>query len=182
MNKFISFIVPPLPDELLYSWVLRLAKANCMSPKTFYKTYFGENNMQGTYYIPVDIRKGFLNFYDALRTKQDAAELYLQMSTLGFETLSWSLRAQTQLVNVVFRPINQLYQGRHPLFSNFYMCPECIKEDIKKHGEAYIHRSHQITGVTTCHKHHCALHLIKLNCESKYDFVNNNFDIVLMLH
>lgn len=176
MSKFIPFVIHPLPDELLYSWVLRLAKANCMSPKTFYKTYFGKNNMQGTYYVPVDIRKGFLNFYDALRTKQDAAELYLQMSTLGFETLSWSLRAQTQLVNVVFRPINQFYQGRNPLFSNFHMCPECIKEDIKKHGEAYIHRSHQLTGVTICHKHHCALHLIKLNCASEYDFVNMEFD------
>lgn len=32
-------------------------------------------------------------------------------------------------------------------------CPECFKEDIEKHGEAYWHRVHQIQCVKVCPKH-----------------------------
>jgi len=38
---------------------------------------------------------------------------------------------------------------------NLYYCPLCIEEDIKKVGEPYFHRKHQLEGVMTCHKHGC---------------------------
>ena len=36
-------------------------------------------------------------------------------------------------------------------------CFECVKSDEDTYGEAYWHRSHQITGVKVCHKHRCWL-------------------------
>jgi len=35
----------------------------------------------------------------------------------------------------------------------FRFCPKCIEEDINKYGEAYWHRSHQVTGVFMCPIH-----------------------------
>ncbi len=32
-------------------------------------------------------------------------------------------------------------------------CPQCVKSDEEKNGEAYWHRSHQIVGVRICHIH-----------------------------
>ncbi len=36
-------------------------------------------------------------------------------------------------------------------------CPICALEDRKQYGETYWHRSHQMTGVDICPKHHCFL-------------------------
>jgi len=38
-----------------------------------------------------------------------------------------------------------------------HMCPQCLVQDEQEHGCAYIHRSHQIPGVTVCWKHTCKL-------------------------
>ncbi len=32
-------------------------------------------------------------------------------------------------------------------------CPHCAREDIKKHGVAYWHRTHQVPGIEACHLH-----------------------------
>lgn len=34
-----------------------------------------------------------------------------------------------------------------------WACPECLEEDRKKYGVAYLHRAHQIPGVYSCWKH-----------------------------
>lgn len=36
-------------------------------------------------------------------------------------------------------------------------CPLCVEEDIKKYGETYWHRLHQIPGVNYCSLHDCSL-------------------------
>ena len=37
------------------------------------------------------------------------------------------------------------------------ICPICAAEDRARYGEAHWHRSHQIEGIGTCHKHGCRL-------------------------
>ena len=39
----------------------------------------------------------------------------------------------------------------------FRFCPDCLKEDLEKHGETYWHRLHQIQGVVFCPVHKVAL-------------------------
>ena len=36
-------------------------------------------------------------------------------------------------------------------------CPECVREDIEKYGEAYWHRLPQLPGVKLCPKHGCSI-------------------------
>jgi hypothetical protein len=33
------------------------------------------------------------------------------------------------------------------------VCRQCIRDDLKRHGESYWHRSHQLPGVHICLKH-----------------------------
>lgn len=37
--------------------------------------------------------------------------------------------------------------------SNLFFCPDCAVEELKKYGQAYFHRLHQIEGVIICDKH-----------------------------
>lgn len=49
------------------------------------------------------------------------------------------------------------------LFKNIGIsyCPQCIAEDRKVYGEAYLHRIHQIDGNFICVKHKCLLKIFK---------------------
>lgn len=48
--------------------------------------------------------------------------------------------------------------GHQTVFhSNFACCPMCVAEEQEQLGFAYWHRSHQLDGVATCHRHGCDL-------------------------
>lgn len=165
MNKFIPIIVAPYQDEFLYSWVMRLANANKLSVPLFFETYFGKECFS-KFVLPIDIRKGFSSFYNFLNCTIPVSELYLSLSTLQFELLSYPPKMQTKFINPIFRKENNIYTIKEYLMTDFRMCKECMKEDKELFGETYIHRSHQLSGVCVCHKHHTPLFIQKRN--SKY--------------
>lgn len=170
MINFIPNVIPPFPDELLYSWVLRLAKANGLPPIVFFGMYFGQNRFSANSYIPVDIRRGFIDFYESLNIDIPASELYLNLSTTQFELLAYPPKLQIKVINNVFRKESGLNCTQHYFMSDFNMCPECMKEDVETFGEVYIHRSHQLTGVKVCHKHHTPLLKQYQNRQSIYNY------------
>lgn len=45
-----------------------------------------------------------------------------------------------------------------PLLQFLRFCPDCLKEDEKRYGEAYWHRLHQTAGVLVCPHHDIPLH------------------------
>lgn len=58
---------------------------------------------------------------------------------------------------------------------NIKVCPICYKEDIEKHGEAYIHRNYQVPGTYICSSH--GEHLYKYSIPSnlyEYEYVDIN--------
>ena len=106
--SFIPIIIEPYPDEQLYSWVIRLANANGVSVPLFFETYFGKECLRKFSKIPVDMRKGFNSFYDSLNCAVSASELYLSLSTIQFELLSYPQKMQTKLINPIFRKENKV--------------------------------------------------------------------------
>ncbi len=42
--------------------------------------------------------------------------------------------------------------------NRYKYCPQCVKEDIDRNGEAYFHRLHQMRGILVCEKHGCKLY------------------------
>lgn len=45
--------------------------------------------------------------------------------------------------------------------NGFKYCPQCIDEDKKEYGKAYLHRLHQIDGNFICNKHKCLLQIFE---------------------
>ena len=97
MESLISNIIPPLPDELLYSWVIRLAKVNGMPPLLFYRTYF-QNGDSKCKAIPTDIKSGFLNFLNAIQYDNAPHKLYFGLTTMSLDLSALTQKNQNDII------------------------------------------------------------------------------------
>lgn len=153
---FIPVGKKPYPDELLYSWIHRLATANSLLLKDFLIEYLGKKNATVNSLQP-DVRREFVGLYDSLLKKPDMVELFLSVSTFPFEAMFMTEGQQTKYVNNVFTEKSNINTISNGIFQQLHVCQECAKEDIATYGEAYLHRIHHLSGVKVCPKHHCTL-------------------------
>lgn len=176
MTDFIPIVVEPYPDELLFSWVRRLADRNVLHIETFFKKYFGNCLGKGNV-IPIDIRRGYLSFCNALNCDIDKMDLYFQLSTAKYELMFYPQKIQTRILHQITRPESNLNKAGQYFIRELRVCKECMHEDEEKYGEFYIHRSHQLSGICACHKHHTKLYIAnryvgKQYRKQLYDFDN----------
>lgn len=162
------------PDELLYSWINRLATTNGVLIKDFTDAYLGQTK-QKKGDLPYDIRNGFSSLCNAFYIKPDSIDLYMSTSTLGFESMFMTEGRQTKVVCNIFEPKSIINTASSSLFQNVKICPECKKEDIEEYGETYLHRHHQLTGVVTCYKHYCRLHAFQGINGCACDYVEKDY-------
>lgn len=161
----IPVVKPLYPDELLYSWIFRLAKANGLKCHFFTAAYMEDiNGKAGA--VPYDVRRGFLSLYKNLSLDMDISELYLKTSVFPYESIAMSEWQQMRYINNVFYRKDALNPLVNPFFNTINICPECVKADKVMFGESYIHRSHQLSGIYTCHKH--SVRLMKYNGKSDH--------------
>ena len=165
MKEFIPIVLNPYPDELLFSWLTRLANANCISFLDFYKKFFDNNTISNT--ISIESKGNFLNFHNSLACNVPADELYLQLSTLSVESIAYTKSRQIKLVQDIFQPTKNTSKITSLFIRHVRFCEDCVKEDVEKYGEFYIHRSHQISGVCVCHKHKTSL--VQSKVKTKFD-------------
>ncbi|MHB8130480.1 MAG: TnsD family Tn7-like transposition protein [Mobilitalea sp.] len=61
----------------------------------------------------------------------------------------------------------------------FRFCPHCMEDDMQTYGEAYWHRSHQVTGAFMCHLHKEAIYdsLVPLRGNYKQNYISASFDV-----
>lgn len=174
MKNFIPVVIEPYPDELLFSWVNRLAKSNGLSLVQFFTAYFGEHNLAKGESVPIDIRRGYLDFFKALDCgdEVDAMDLYFQLSTAHFELSFYPPKQQLRPLHNILRPENGLNTPTPYFITKQRVCLECMREDEEKYGEYYIHRSHHLSGVAACHKHGTPLYEVHKQSKEKnvYDF------------
>ena len=146
------------PDELMYSWVCRLAKANGLTLKEFYREYMGDENVE-YYSLNYDLKRNFAFLCERMYMQNYMVKLFLNTTTFRFEAMMMTEEQQAKIVNSVFGIQNKLNAPVYNMVKNINICPECMKEDIEKFGEPYLHCSHQLFGVQTCYKHKCLLHV-----------------------
>lgn len=149
----IPVMTKPYPDELLYSWLHRLASLNGLYFYNFMSAYVMNSQTSAKTVFPFDIRNGFDIFYKNAQLDVDEASLYLQMSTLSYECLAMEVGAQSKVVSNVFYPFDLINTPANTFIDKANVCPDCLKEDILLYGEPYLHRAHQLSGVCKCHKH-----------------------------
>lgn len=149
----IPVMTKPYPDELLYSWLHRLASLNGLYFYNFMSAYVMNSQTSAKTVFPFDIRNGFDIFYKNAQLDVDEASLYLQMSTLSYECLAMEEGAQSKVVSNVFYPFDLINTPANTFIDKVNVCPDCLKEDSTIYGEPYLHRAHQLSGVCRCHKH-----------------------------
>lgn len=150
MGAILSFFPAPLPDEAIISQVARyhILRAH-RSEQLTYEELFNAPPFSLTFWVPP--------YMDRLANK---------LSGDAEENLGDLLESSTLLP--LFRVFGKGIQGEEAgnLKIGFvaprrivgesgttHICPSCIVEDAEEYGSPYIHRAHQIPGVTACWKH-----------------------------
>lgn len=155
-------LIEPYDDELLYSWLHRLAEANAFNDSF--------SMFKHTFILPgagsrTDVRYDDLyflgNVFSAAHLKaEEIYNLLDQHSMYGAMTPFYTEGAQAWQLLLRFyayRKYPMILQSGIGTISELHYCPECQKEDAAKYGKMYPHRIHQIPGMKVCPKHGCLL-------------------------
>ena len=156
--SYIPSCSQPFRDELLFSWLHRLADENNLPFDLFATVYLGHNNPRMPSYFVYDSAVEIQEFYRHQLCFSSKKELFLSTGVFQFESAFLTEGEQTHYINKCFRPAYALkpYKNRS-LIHTCKICPECLKEDRMAHGKGYLHRAHHLSGVQTCYKHKCLL-------------------------
>ncbi|MGM9960934.1 MAG: TniQ family protein [Allobaculum sp.] len=166
MDKF-ALSIPPKDDELMISYLARLAMVNQSSSlSVFLTTYMNKRNnnvsiaKQNYGNFRLDCNDQFSSFFEATPAIIDRVAFYLEHSSYPALAPFLSSGMQTAYINDAFRRKGRFEQLQPPLTStikSLKICPECRKEELKKTGQFYYHRKHNLPGVNVCLIHGCAL-------------------------
>lgn len=169
--SIIPIITKPLDDELLYSWIHRLAIANGLHVCSFQEAYINKKAVSiGS--LKSDVKNEFVTLYDNMYIKDDMMNFYLSLSTFQFECIMMTRGQQTRYINNVFRPSDKLNSSVNALFKSVKICQACVANETIP----YIHRAHQLSGVCTCHKHGCKLLEYKGKKGHEMEFKLNDYE------
>jgi hypothetical protein len=157
----LPFQLAALPDEILGSWLGRLARSNGLQSKEALLRWLG---------VPKPLRRIVLG--DVVSIVDSTNHIFSALDVAHLDVLSqlstrpyWeSMHAwrdvsdQTGEVDPQGNPVLSTWAGR-PIAGKFLsetylkICPACLVEDLQVAGASYFHRSHQLMGTRVCHKH-----------------------------
>lgn len=175
--NIIPNVIPYIKGELLYEYILKLAKVNGFDNlREFYSLYIFEDGFFTKSYAS----KYIVNLEDSLNVKhEDFYKLYLDTTLYDYYSKFLDPSQQTMYLNNVLRkynPESKLNKNEQVnIIRELHFCPQCKKEEIESDGTFYFHREHQIPGVKVCSKHGCILHKyddiytqeLKIECKSE---------------
>lgn len=155
----IGFFPTPYPDELLYSVIARYYVQSANSgPQALIVDLFGKKRLGASFDFPSHIES--LVRHLPVGTKHTAENFIRQNTLYPFYAPFWQPDKSKTIFNLMlgekFGDIHQrsgVLQNSLPRITFFRFCSECLSEDIKKYGETYWRRLHQITGVYVCPIH-----------------------------
>ena len=158
----IPFYLEPMPDELLYSYVQRMAIVNGLPHPLFelacaprpeaieecstYRPRRDSANDFGALYASLGREQPLLQFFRDTTIFPGYVPL-LPKAVLSAYVARWSYR----------RELTCLIPMQNSLISRLRICPECMREEISSHGAWYLHRSHQMVDAAACYIHECQL-------------------------
>src|SRR5471032_1699379 len=150
--KILPFFPSALPDETISSRVSRYhIRRGQLTNNSTYTELFGLAPFSLTPLVQPHLDKLALRLpgspVDNLRVLQNDSTL-LPLFRRFFGTHLAKRKTIGNEITAVELPRRLLGGSRLT-----HLCPECLVDDDKVHGCRYIHRSHQIPGVTSCWKH-----------------------------
>ncbi|MDD7795903.1 TnsD family Tn7-like transposition protein [Clostridium sp. 'White wine YQ'] len=174
----IDFITTPYNDEIFYSWFGRYNElTGYRSNRHTNYNLLGIQHDYITLQYPLNLNFLCSNLPDALNIFPDD----IIKNNTSFPFYKPFLRdSQSKYIIKAMQFGTKGIGNKYPsiLFSDkvVKVCSQCVVDDEKKYGEAYIHRSHQIPCCFICQYHNIILDYVDLS-DSKYTnryFVINN--------
>lgn len=157
----IPVVIKTEEDELMYSWVLRIAKENGFTvTRNFINAFITPNateSEKSRRVLPYELDTDFDSIWKvADLSNRDKMDFFLDTGIYSFYAMFMTREQQIVMINDAFH--NNAEQRlvsttKTKLIPKIRLCPECMKEDVKKHGYFYYRRAHQLPGVTVCSKH-----------------------------
>lgn len=140
----------PQEDELLSSWLIRLALRHRTMPMTFTNLYMPETRNK-LWSADMDLQSD-PDFLSALATKSGAPLEALQAMTLGAYEGYLFEKAFTKTGGTQFvMPLRM--RGRQSTSFGLRFCPKCLRED----EQPYFRRKWRLSFSTACLRHKCFL-------------------------
>lgn len=134
----------PLPDELLSSWMIRLARSNGFKVHSFYSQFFGRErqiwNRDIDHYAPPWLIDGL-----AKRTGT-SRESIVRTTLRAFESFAFERFIETGVARWTL-PLGIFHRTRRAYGQQF--CPSCLIED----AEPYLRRTWRLALVVVCTRH-----------------------------
>lgn len=153
----LTFFTDPYEEEIMSSVISRynIYSGNLMIRNTAIDL-FGEAGFNESKQFPLKLSY----LAKQLEFTEYTAEYFIYKHTL-FPLYSIFLNKKNQALFIKYlKGENKTYGLSNILNKEIPLkyCPICVEESIKKYGEAYYKRFHQIEGINICNKHKCLLY------------------------
>ncbi|MBD7911969.1 TnsD family Tn7-like transposition protein [Clostridium cibarium] len=175
----------PYHDEILYSIISRyhFYMGNTNSKNTL-KELFGTENIIPTVELPCNLSKvcKFIN-----NNIYNESYFIKNHTCLPFYFPFLNSNNQISLPEAMAKKNGRSIYAKIGITAggictkkDFYYCPECVKEDLDKLGEAYFHRVHQVPGVLVCPIHSCLInrYIITKNDVGRINLIRINLKYI----
>jgi DNA-binding transcriptional MerR regulator len=158
------FFPTPYADEILYSILARYSiRCGIDSNQLIMGSIFGKPTARAIMELPFNLYAMEANLP---ATCPYAAEELVEKHTLyPFFTAFLPKERATNIKKLMLEGNGTVIYGKAgimgmkvPLNLHLRFCPQCFKEDMETHGEAYWHRLHQVPCVMVCPTHRMLLH------------------------
>lgn len=156
--NMLNFFTDPYEGELLYSTIARFHyySGNVSMKETLLQA-FGDKSVLPSIYVPS--RLEYLS--QQLRCNRYSADYFIKCHTVfPFYWPFMDNRRKQELVAAIkgnggkkLFTLLGMAAGGLCRKTGLYYCPQCVNEDLQKHGEAYFHTIHQLEGVLVCDTH-----------------------------
>lgn len=164
------FSIPEIyKDEILYSFICRYhERSGNISIKYTLQDFFSKHDVNLNLYLPCHISTMVENF--PIGCTYTGKYIVLNHTLYKFYTFFSSDEYTKQLMDYMLDNSKNKVKAVHyndnkkPMYFKF--CPKCLDEDIKKYGETYWHRLHQIEGMYFCVKHKIPLENSRITCSN----------------
>lgn len=157
----IAYIPPILTDELLYSFLARVATCNAFTnPRIYLPIFFGTKDIIPSADLPTSLKE--LQNRLGLMSPFDSPEQIIETATLypyhrAFLPPDRHKKIQKSLLDGGGKGLKTLLgrvANRFGANPPLRYCAMCIQADVKRRdGAPYWHRMHQLPGVTSCAFH-----------------------------
>jgi hypothetical protein len=139
----------PLPDELLSSWLVRIAHGHEMKLQTFFRVSLGKGQEIWTRDIDRQIPEWLvraLSEHTGVGVHEILRTSLLDYKGVLYRSYHWSGH-QYWLLPLIMRDTSYQHHG-------LQFCPQCLKED----KEPYFRKRWRVALYTMCTKHECMVH------------------------